>query len=235
MGVDHAMVNFSLNPSLTPSPTMINHDATPVDGGMRPDYQQRMQWPHASMTREVFVEHQHGRLLHRDVDVVEHEGALTFAGRFGHARSRQDAPNGWPSGMRFNNNNIGAMMIEPPSASLSGDAKTTVVAPPPTSGIHMTYRWQAFRGNERGHETPSELMVVPPWRSIRDYNKMHKWTQQTTQWMGSRFQASQGVLEQLPDHCNSYWSWTNGYDDLRIYVATDRELNFFQLRWPCEQ
>ena len=151
---------------------MINHDATPVDGGMRPDYQQRMQWPHASMTREVFVEHQHGRLLHRDVDVVEHEGALTFAGRFGHARSRQDAPNGWPSGMRLNTNNIGTMMIEPPSASLSGDAKTTVVAPPPTSGIHMTYRWQAFRGNERGHETPSELMVVPPWRSIRDYNKM---------------------------------------------------------------
>jgi hypothetical protein len=70
---------------------------------------------------------------------------------------------------------------------------------------------------------------------IRDYNKMHKWTQQTTQWMGSRFQASQGVLEQLPDHCNSHWSWTNGYDDLRIYVATDKELNFFQLRWPCEQ
>ena len=22
------------------------------------------------------------------------------------------------------------------------------------------------------------------------------------------------------------------YDDLRIYVASDRELNFFQLRWP---
>ena len=171
MGVDHAMVNFSLNPSLTPSPMMINHDATPVDGGMRPDYQQRMQWPHASMTREVFVEHQHGRLLHRDVDVVKHEGALTFAGHFGHARSRQDAPNGWPSGMRFNTNNIGAMMIEPP-ASLSGDAKTTEVASPPTSGFHITYRWQAFRGSERGHETPSELMVVPPWRSIRDYNKM---------------------------------------------------------------
>jgi hypothetical protein len=66
---------------------------------------------------------------------------------------------------------------------------------------------------------------------IRDYNKMHKWTQQTTQWMGSRLQAAQGVLEQLPDHCNSYWSWTNGYDDLRIYVRSDAELNFFQLRF----
>jgi hypothetical protein len=94
----------------------------------------------------------------------------------------------------------------------------------------------------RGHG-PLHFNAVLEWfrdtygwsAEIRDYNKMHKWTQQTTQWMGSRFQASQGVLEQLPDHCNSHWSWTNGYDDLRIYVASDRELNFFQLRWPCEQ
>ena len=70
---------------------------------------------------------------------------------------------------------------------------------------------------------------------IRDYNKMQKWTRQATSWMGSaRFQSAQGILEQMPDHCNPQWSWTNGYDDLRIYVASDRELNFFQLRWPNE-
>ena len=67
---------------------------------------------------------------------------------------------------------------------------------------------------------------------IRDYNKMHKWTQQTTQWMGSpRLQAASGLLEEVPDHCNPHWSWTNGYDDLRIYVRSDAELNFFQLRF----
>jgi hypothetical protein len=68
---------------------------------------------------------------------------------------------------------------------------------------------------------------------IRDYSKMQKWTRQATQWMGSsRLQTAQGILEQMPDHCNSHWSWTNGYDDLRIYVASDRELNFFLLKWP---
>ena len=41
--------------------------------------------------------------------------------------------------------------------------------------------------------------------------------------------------EDLPDCCNRHWSWTNGYDDLRIYVATEKELNFFQLKWTNEQ
>jgi hypothetical protein len=70
---------------------------------------------------------------------------------------------------------------------------------------------------------------------IRDYSKMQKWTRQATSWMGSaRFQSAHGILEQMPDHCNPHWSWTNGYDDLRIYVATEKELNFFQLKWSDE-
>ena len=70
---------------------------------------------------------------------------------------------------------------------------------------------------------------------IRDYTKMQKWTVQSTQWMGNiRPHLAKGILEETPDHCNPHWSWTNGYDDLRIYVATEKELNFFQLRWPRE-
>ena len=33
----------------------------------------------------------------------------------------------------------------------------------------------------------------------------------------------------IPEACNSKWSWTNGYNDLRIYVASDKELSWFQL------
>ncbi len=71
---------------------------------------------------------------------------------------------------------------------------------------------------------------------IRDYSKMQKWTVQTTQWMGNlrKLQAS-GILEEPPDHCNAHWSWTNGYDDLRIYVKSGAELAFFQLRFPVDQ
>ena len=71
---------------------------------------------------------------------------------------------------------------------------------------------------------------------IRDYAKMQKWTVQATQWLGNRqIQQASGILQDLPDHCNPHWSWTNGYDDLRIYVATDKELAFFQLALPSNQ
>lgn len=67
---------------------------------------------------------------------------------------------------------------------------------------------------------------------IRDYSKMQKWTQQATAWLGSRqIQKASGVLEDLPAHCNPHWSWTNGYDDLRIYVASDQELSMFVLKF----
>jgi hypothetical protein len=39
----------------------------------------------------------------------------------------------------------------------------------------------------------------------------------------------------LPNSCNPYWSWTNGYDDLRLYVKSDQELSFFQLANPIDQ
>ena len=69
---------------------------------------------------------------------------------------------------------------------------------------------------------------------IRQYNNMMSWTTASRNVM-NQFPKATGILSELPDCCNSHWSWTNGYDDLRIYVASDRELNFFQLRWSCEQ
>ena len=71
---------------------------------------------------------------------------------------------------------------------------------------------------------------------IRDHSKMQKWTMQTTAWLGNRqIQMASRILETLPDHCNPHWSWTNGYDDLRIYVASEKELAFFQLAHPVDQ
>lgn len=61
---------------------------------------------------------------------------------------------------------------------------------------------------------------------IRQYAKMMRWV------APSAVGVAGSLRTQRPEHCNPYWSWTNGYDDLRIYVATDRELNFFQLRYP---
>lgn len=99
--------------------------------------------------------------------------------------------------------------------------------------IKFSNRMAVDHGPLQFYDALQWFMETYGWSAeIRDYSKMQKWTRQATTWMGStRLQSTQGVLEQLPDHCNPHWSWTNGYDDLRIYVATEKELNFFQLRW----
>jgi hypothetical protein len=33
----------------------------------------------------------------------------------------------------------------------------------------------------------------------------------------------------MPDYVNRNWSWTNGYDDLRIYVKSGKVLTMFKL------
>jgi hypothetical protein len=53
-------------------------------------------------------------------------------------------------------------------------------------------------------------------------------------WITTNNRVLKGTAADVPPECNPYWSWTNGYDDLRIYVKSDKELNFFQLRWPNE-
>jgi hypothetical protein len=42
-------------------------------------------------------------------------------------------------------------------------------------------------------------------------------------------------LPEMPGAVNPYWSWTNGYDDLRIYVKSPQELTLFQLKYPVDQ
>ena len=90
----------------------------------------------------------------------------------------------------------------------------------------------------RGHG-PLHFNTVLEWfrdtygwsAEIRQYNNMMSWTTASRNVM-NQFPKATGILSELPDCCNSHWSWTNGYDDLRIYLATDKELNFFLLRWP---
>jgi hypothetical protein len=77
---------------------------------------------------------------------------------------------------------------------------------------------------------------------IRQYSDMHRWVdinQNITQRMIKRFGNNHPLgipaAPDLPTSCNPYWSWTNGYSDLRIYVKSDPELVFFQLANPINQ
>lgn len=63
---------------------------------------------------------------------------------------------------------------------------------------------------------------IRQWADIREYTSMiHKY-------------SNPGIEPSQPDAVNTNWSWTNGYDDLRIYVKSQKELTFFQLTFPGE-
>ena len=38
----------------------------------------------------------------------------------------------------------------------------------------------------------------------------------------------------LSSHVNFHWSYTNGYNDLRIYIKSEKELGFFKLANPVD-
>jgi hypothetical protein len=72
---------------------------------------------------------------------------------------------------------------------------------------------------------------------IRDYSKMSKWAGTSRSISGQPWsnRLAQGIITETPIHCNPHWSWTNGYDDLRLYVKSTAELGFFQLKFPVDQ
>ena len=95
-----------------------------------------------------------------------------------------------------------------------------------------------FSNNMSNSQGPLHFSDAQKWffqtygwsAEIRTYEKLKRWTTQISQVRA--FKPASGLLHELPEHCNPHWSWTNGYDDLRIYVATDKELAFFQLAFP---
>jgi hypothetical protein len=70
---------------------------------------------------------------------------------------------------------------------------------------------------------------------IRQWADIHRWTAMRLQSLHQPWQTEDRVLENLPAVCNRHWSWTNRATDLRIYVASDRELAFFQLAHSVDQ
>jgi hypothetical protein len=61
---------------------------------------------------------------------------------------------------------------------------------------------------------------------VRQYDQILGWV---SYWRGTT------EYDHIRDTCNPLWSWSNGYDDLRIYLATEKELMFLQLNYPIDQ
>lgn len=76
------------------------------------------------------------------------------------------------------------------------------------------------------------------------FTERYGWSAEIKQWHHiSRWTGNQlagipvasGILAEPSAHCNPHWSWSNGYQDLRVYVASEQELAFWQLAYPVDQ
>lgn len=69
---------------------------------------------------------------------------------------------------------------------------------------------------------------------VRQYEEIYSWSVRVVPIMAVNGGWVARTPKNLPVDCNPNWSWTNGYDDLRIYVKDDPELAFFQLAFKSE-
>ena len=70
---------------------------------------------------------------------------------------------------------------------------------------------------------------------IKQYAEMHRWLGvqgQMTHFPNYRPLALDAGIEEV---CNPHWSWSNQYNDLRIYLQGDKELAFWELGQPLNQ
>ena len=76
--------------------------------------------------------------------------------------------------------------------------------------FHTAVKWM--------NDTYGYTAEIRDWQHILNLHERHRVYNLTT--------------NNTPDVVNYNWSWTNGYDDLRIYIKSDKELGFFKLKWP---
>lgn len=114
-------------------------------------------------------------------------------------------------------------------------------------GRHSYRRWFeyyiGFRQSMSYGQGPLQFAQAQKWffdtygwsAEIRQWADIHRWTAMGLQAAARPWTTEDAVMEHLPAVCNRHWSWTNGATDLRIYLATDQELAFFQLAHPIDQ
>lgn len=94
-----------------------------------------------------------------------------------------------------------------------------------------------FTGRMTNHQGPAHFTEAQKW-----FFDTYGWSAEIRQWADIRDYyhnvfnyISPNAVSEMPECVNPYWSWTNGYEDLRIYVKSPQELTLFQLKYPVDQ
>lgn len=90
---------------------------------------------------------------------------------------------------------------------------------------------------------PLEFTRVQKWfldtygwsAEIRLWTDIRSWYSKSVPMMAVKGGWVKPTADHLPAECNPFWSWSNGYEELRIYIKGDKELAFFQLAHPVDQ
>jgi hypothetical protein len=94
-----------------------------------------------------------------------------------------------------------------------------------------------FTGRMTNQQGPAHFSEAQKW-----FFDTYGWSAEIRQWADIRDYYHNvynyirpNAIDTMPECVNPYWSWTNGYDDLRIYVKSPQELTLFQLKYPVDQ
>jgi hypothetical protein len=70
---------------------------------------------------------------------------------------------------------------------------------------------------------------------IRQWHNIERWTHPQKMGLPMGLHIASGILADPSVHCNPHWSWSNSHSDFRVYLATEKELAFWQLAHPVDQ
>lgn len=98
-----------------------------------------------------------------------------------------------------------------------------------------------FSGRMSDNQSPIEFNRALRWfistygwsAEVRQYEDMYSWSVVKAPMMAVKGGFARPKPGKLPEDCNEHWSWSNVNQELRIYVASDKELAYFQLAHPC--
>ena len=66
---------------------------------------------------------------------------------------------------------------------------------------------------------------VRQWQEMKDWQVITKRVASAT----NAYYTNDEVTDNIEKYVNPHWSWSNGTEDLRIYISSEKELSFFHL------
>lgn len=104
-----------------------------------------------------------------------------------------------------------------------------------TDGRHTGHNSFAFYAQiKRDYRRPAAMSMGGVFRSrvdlIKEYNDLRKWCVDT--WGMSCDRTHYLELEPTDAaYLNTHWAWHTEYNELKIYLKSDKEANWMKLRW----